>query len=112
MIDQAPFVQACGAHYVPLHNPDTIIHDVINAVQRAAVDRIPVVLGVPFDLQKHEFTGDHTSLEATFDFPKQPDVHPNPDTIKSAADLLQNTEKSIILAGMGATCDPRARNAC
>ena len=106
MIDQAPFVQACGAHYVPLHNPDTIIHDVNNAVQRAAVDRIPVVLGVPFDLQKQEFTGDHISLEATFDFPKQPDVHPNPDTIKSAADLLQNTEKSIILAGMGATCDP------
>ena len=52
MIDQAPFVQACGALYVPLHDPDTIIQDIINAVQHAARERMPVVLGVPFDLQK------------------------------------------------------------
>ena len=105
MIDQAPFVQACGAHYVPLHDPNTIIQDTINAVQYAAKERIPVVLGVPFDLQKQDFTGDISALKATFDFPTLDDVHPNHDAIQSVAELLQNTEKTIILAGMGATSD-------
>ncbi len=109
MIDQAPFVRACGAHYVPLHNPDTIIQDVINAVQNAAKERIPVVLGVPFDLQKQDFTGDHSALEATFEFPTVDEVHPNLDSVKSAADLLQNCEKTIIIAGMGATSDDARR---
>ena len=105
MIDQAPFVQACGAHYVPLHNPDTIIQDVINAVQHAAKERIPVALGVPFDLQKQDFAGDICNLKAAFEFPKLDDVSPNHDVIQSTASLLQNTEKTIILAGMGATSD-------
>ena len=109
MIDQAPFVRACGAHYVPLHNPDTIIQDVINAVQNAAKERIPVVLGVPFDLQKQDFTGDNSALEATFEFPTLDEVHPNLDSVKSAADLLQNCEKTIIIAGMGATSDDARR---
>jgi len=105
MIDQAPFVQACGAHYVPLHTPDTIVQDVINAVQHAAVHRIPVVLGVPFDLQKQEFTGNLSSLNATFRFPENEPVLPNQDQIKTVANLLMRTEKTIILAGMGATSD-------
>jgi thiamine pyrophosphate-dependent acetolactate synthase large subunit-like protein len=105
MIDQAPFVQACGAHYVPLHDPNTIIQDTISAVQYAARERVPVVLGVPFDLQKQDFTGDISALRATFDFPTLDDVHPNHDATQSVAELLQNTEKTIILAGMGATSD-------
>ena len=94
MIDQAPFVQACGAHYVPLHDPDTIIQDVINAVQHAARERIPVVLGVPFDLQKQDFAGDISTLKATFEFPTLDVVHPNHDAVQSVAALLQNTEKT------------------
>jgi thiamine pyrophosphate-dependent acetolactate synthase large subunit-like protein len=105
MIDQAPFVQACGAHYVPLHNPDTIIQDGINAVQHAARERMPVVLGVPFDVQKQDFTGDISTLQATFDFPTLDGVSPNHDAVQSVAALLQNTEKTVILAGMGATSD-------
>jgi hypothetical protein len=53
-----------------LHNPDTIIQDVINAVQHAAKERIPVALGVPFDLQKQDFAGDISRLKANFEFPK------------------------------------------
>ena len=105
MIDQAPFVQACGAHYVSLHNPDTIIQDVINAVQHAAKERMPVVLGVPFDVQKQDFTGDISTLKATFEFPTLDVVHPNHDATQSAATLLQSTEKTVIIAGMGATSD-------
>jgi thiamine pyrophosphate-dependent acetolactate synthase large subunit-like protein len=105
MIDQAPFVQACGAHYVPLHDPETIIQDAINAVQHATQKRMPVVLGVPFDLQKQDFSGDFSNLKGTFKFPKLDDVHPKDNAIQSVAALLQNTEKTIIFAGMGATSD-------
>ena len=48
MIDQAPFVQACGAKYYALHDPDTIVEQ-INDAFRHALKRSPVVIGVPFD---------------------------------------------------------------
>ena len=105
IIDQAPFVQACGAQYVPLHDPDTIVQDTINAVQHAARERMPVVLGVPFDLQKQDFAADISTLKATFEFPTLDVVHPNHVAIQSVAALLQNSEKTVILAGMGATSE-------
>ena len=101
-IDQAPFVQACGAEYVPLHNFNNIVKDAFNAISHAARESKPVVLGVPFDLQKKEFEGD---LEVPV-----PDLHigpkealrPNAVEIDKAAHWISSTKKTVIIAGLGA----------
>ncbi|MGI9365750.1 MAG: thiamine pyrophosphate-binding protein, partial [Rhizobiaceae bacterium] len=57
-IDQQPFVSACGAEYRALHDPTTMIGDVHRAFASAKKDRLPIVLGVPFDVQQERFEGD------------------------------------------------------
>ena len=57
MIDQAPFVQACGATYYALHDPDTIVEQINDAFRHANESRTPVVIGAPFDLQKEPHLG-------------------------------------------------------
>ena len=51
-VEQLPFVQACGAHYVAVHNPDLALAKVAGAFLHARLRRQPVVLGVPMDLQQ------------------------------------------------------------
>jgi len=46
-IDQAPFVEACGAEYIPLHDVSEMVEGVHDAFCRAKQKRIPIVIGVP-----------------------------------------------------------------
>ncbi len=102
-IDQAPFVEACGAEYVPLHNPQKILKDAFKAISRAAKECRPVVLGVPLDLQKREFEGDlEESIPNLHIGPKEA-LRPNEVEIDEAANWISSTEKSVIIAGLGAT---------
>ena len=102
-IDQAPFVQACGAEYIPLHDSQKIVTDAFNAISRAARECKPVVLGVPFDVQKNEFQGQlETALPDLHIGPKEA-VQPNEVEIDKAARWISSTEKSVIIAGLGAT---------
>ena len=57
-IEQQPFVEACGAKYKALHNPNTMIEGVHEAVDIAKQERCPVVVGAAFDLQKLDWQGD------------------------------------------------------
>ena len=57
MISQAPFVEACGAEYVALHDLNAMIASTYSAINLAANECRPVVLGVPLDLQQESFTG-------------------------------------------------------
>src|SRR5438132_856871 len=51
-IEQPPFAVAAGARYIQLHSANRTLEMVREAFHSAQVDRMPVVLGVPFDLQK------------------------------------------------------------
>ena len=106
-IDQEPFVRACGARYVALHDPATMITQLADAFKMALSESVPVVLGVPFDVQKQEWTGDPVSLS-------QPTIYTEPvvpemATLFSAASWLDQAERPSILAGLGAL---DAKEAC
>ncbi len=51
-LDQPPFAAASGAHYISAHSPQRMYQYVREAFYIARHERKPVVLGVPYDLQK------------------------------------------------------------
>ena len=112
-IDQAPFVEACGAIYHALHDKDQMIAGVHQAFATAKKQRNVVVVGVPFDLQQMAYDDkEGTALPLsdaliTADTP----VTPDPQMIATAAQWLAQAERPIILAGLGAV-SADARAAC
>ena len=111
MIDQAPFVQACGAKYYALHDPDTIVEQVNDAFRHALESSSPVVIGVPFDLQK-QLHHDHNKCTP----PRSviPETGSNticPSEIFIAAEKIAAASRPIIIAGLGAV-DAGAKDAC
>lgn len=101
-IDQAPFVTACGANYRALHDPITMVDEIHQAFVKAKRDRIPVVIGVPFDLQQlpWEAVGDHPNSDQLFQ--PSPPVQPGRELIAEAAQWIDASKRPIVLAGLGA----------
>ena len=111
MIDQAPFVQACGAKYYALHDPDTIVEQINDAFRHANESRTPVVIGAPFDLQKqihpeHQNPALPESTVSESDFPGM-----SHNEIVVAAEKIAAASRPIIIAGLGAV-DAGAKDAC
>ena len=101
-IDQAPFVEACGARYFALHKPDQIISDIHHAIAVAKQQKTAVVIGVPFDLQQDLYEG--VLDEALSDeICQQPILcQPQDDDIAKAAAWVESAKRPILLAGLGA----------
>ncbi len=94
-IDQAGLVEAVGAVAERVHGPATAMADVARAVRRARVERRPVVLMLPLDVQAAECD---PSLP-----PSPPELAaPRPASVDALAELLAAAERPAIVAGRGA----------
>ena len=102
-IDQAPFVVATGARYHALHHVERMPVAIRDAFVEARRDRVPVVLGVPFDLQNRVWPG-ATVLPApsAMVLPARLPIPPHPDGVARAAELVERSQRIVVLAGMGA----------
>src|SRR6266581_2003336 len=76
-IDQAPLVHATGAHYVRAHSPQRMFDHVREAFYVARYERRPVVLGIPYDLQKLPFGGGPAYVASTAFIPETGRTPPN-----------------------------------
>lgn len=110
-IDQAPFVEACGARYIALHDADQMIRDIHRAIAIARQEKTAVVIGVPFDLQQDPYHGE-------LDDPLSEEIsglsapcEPRNDDIMQAASWVNDAKRPVLLAGLGAV-DAKAHNAC
>jgi thiamine pyrophosphate-dependent acetolactate synthase large subunit-like protein len=98
-IDQHDLVESVGAIADRVHSPRTAADDARRAYQRALIERRPVVLMLPIDIQPQRAASDH---------PTQPPLpvfeppSPNPRAIARAADALVNAKRTAIIAGRGA----------
>lgn len=110
-IEQRPFVEACGAQYRALHEPNAMISEVHQAFTDAKKTQQPIVIGVPFDLQQQlcEVGPAHPTSETLYTPPAP--QSPNPKIIDEAALLIANAKRPIVLAGLGAI-DDDAKAAC
>jgi thiamine pyrophosphate-dependent acetolactate synthase large subunit-like protein len=103
LVDQAPFVTACGAAYHALHHLDIMPPQVRDAFVQARSERRPVVLGVPFDLQACDWPGpDSLPAPSHQIIPDLGPMLPHPADIERAAALVAGAKRIVVMAGLGA----------
>ena len=95
-IDMAPLALACGAHYVGVKHIDRVLDNVREAFQVAQVERRPVVLSVPMDLQKQAWPHltDYTPSSELVPMAQRP--LPDPAIVDRVVDMIAEAEKPII----------------
>jgi hypothetical protein len=98
-IDQGPIVHATGAHYVRAHSTTRMLDHVREAFYVARYERWPVVLGVPYDLQKLPFSGAPNYVPSSAFIPQTGHAPPNPQSIALLAEKLAAAQQPIIIAG-------------
>jgi thiamine pyrophosphate-dependent acetolactate synthase large subunit-like protein len=101
-IDMAPLAQATGAAYIPVRTVDRALDCVREAFHQAALERRPVVLGVPMDLQKQPWPHlvDYAPSADWLPTPQRP--APDPALVDRVADMIAEAERPILIAGRGA----------
>src|SRR5471032_526441 len=78
-IDQAPLVTATGARYIAAHSLPRMMDYVREAFHVAKHERQPVVLGIPYDLQKVEHMSNVPYETSAMYEPKVGRMHPDPE---------------------------------
>ncbi len=100
-IDQAPLVTATGAHYIAAHSLPRMMDYVREAFHIAKSERQPVVLGIPYDLQKVEHMANQPYETSEMYQPKVGRMHPDPEVVAEAVERLAAAKRPIILGGRG-----------
>jgi thiamine pyrophosphate-dependent acetolactate synthase large subunit-like protein len=98
-IDQHGLVESVGAIADRVHGSATAADDAVRAYQRAVIERRPVVLMLPIDIQAQPAVQTEPSR------PPLPDLTPSapdPEALHKAADLLAAAHRPAIIAGRGA----------
>lgn len=98
-IDQDQLVSSVGAIAERIHSPATAIVDALRAFRRARVERRPVVLMLPLDIQAAECPASDT---LPFEPPAVRATRPAAESVVEAADALVRAKRPLILAGRGA----------
>ena len=98
-IDQHGLVESVGAIADRVHSAGTAADDAQRAYQRAVVERRPVVLMLPIDIQPQPPMGTAPTQAPP---PPLPPPDPNDDAIDAVADLIQSARRPAIIAGRGA----------
>ena len=102
-IDQAPFVTACGAEYVRILHKPRVTRQIQDAFSRTQVSGIPVVIGMPFDLQESEWGNLNFTFEAASDFvPSAGKVFPDPGVVDAVTALVAQAKRPVLIGGRGA----------
>jgi thiamine pyrophosphate-dependent acetolactate synthase large subunit-like protein len=99
-IEQDQLVRSVGAIAERLHGPETAVADALRAVRRARVERRPVVLMLPLDVQAHEWQDGSSST------PEPPTLRPAlpaPEAVAAAVEALRRAKRPLIIAGRGAS---------
>lgn len=110
-IDQAPFVEACGAIYHALHEEADMVSSLHAAIAEAQEKQTAVVVGIPFDLQQSAYQGTlDEALSTTYYQPPAP-LAPAQEAIEEAAQMIARAKRPILLAGLGAV-SAGAQEAC
>jgi acetolactate synthase-1/2/3 large subunit len=102
-IDQAPLALATGAHFVPIRTIDRALDCVREAFYVARVEKKPVVLSVPLDLQKETFPYLPDYTPSTELVPQPQKLPPDPAIVDAVTAMVAESERPIVIGGRGAT---------
>lgn len=107
-IDQAALATTAGAISERVRAPETAAQDAARALRRAKVERRPVVLNIPIDLVESSCPDD---LPAMSEGPVLEPPRPAERAVAAVADLLDASERPVIVAGRGAALSEGGREA-
>jgi acetolactate synthase I/II/III large subunit len=99
--EQPPLAAATGAHYISAHSPQRMHQHVREAFYVARHERKPVVLGVPYDLQKQPLPNLGAYQPSSTVLPHVEPMPPNPHQVDELVYKLERARCPIILAGRG-----------
>jgi thiamine pyrophosphate-dependent acetolactate synthase large subunit-like protein len=99
-IDQHDLVASVGAVAERLHAPASAATDAARALRRAALERRPVVLMLPIDLQAAPAAVDADAQPESAPIPRPP--APSPDAVAEAARIIATARRPVIVGGRGA----------
>jgi thiamine pyrophosphate-dependent acetolactate synthase large subunit-like protein len=97
-LDQAALATTVGAAAERVHSGGSAADDVARALRRAQVERRPVLLSVPLDVQAQP-------APAPAPEPTAPALHapaPSPAAVAEVAELVAASQRPVVIAGRGA----------
>jgi len=97
-IDQPAIAATLGAVPERIHSGATVAADTARALRRARVERRPVVLNLPLDVQLEDAPGG--APPGLLREPERP--APGPDVVAEVAELIAAARRPVIVAGRGA----------
>ena len=101
-IDQDAVIEGMGAIAERLHSPARAVTDTIRAITRAKMNRVPVVLSMPLDIQESELSKDQEQLLTNIAPPQLPaPAVASADAVASVTQMLADAQRPVILAGRG-----------
>ena len=100
-LELGPLATATGARYLPVKSVDRMLDTVREAFYTARQERVPVVLGVPMDLQKAPFPWGAEYSPSTELMPTPQRPAPDPVLVDKLAAMIMESSRPIILAGRG-----------
>ncbi|RPI47150.1 MAG: thiamine pyrophosphate-binding protein [Betaproteobacteria bacterium] len=100
-LDQSRFAEACEAGFVRLQNADQTDECVRKAFYLAKLERRPIMLSCPMDVQQKEFDDDEP-YRPSGEFFKPGRVQPNAAELERAADVIGSAKHPVIVVGRGA----------
>src|SRR6185503_20098745 len=100
-LDLGPLATATGARYLAVKSVDRMLDTVREAFYTARQERVPVVLGVPMDLQKQPFPWGAEYSPSTELMPTPQRPAPDPVLVDKLATMIAESRRPIILAGRG-----------
>ena len=99
--DQPPLAAATGAHYISAHSVQRMYQYVREAFYVARHEHKPVVLGVPYDLQKQPLPDLGEYQPSCAVLPARRPIPPDAAQIDVLVDKLSQARCPIVLAGRG-----------
>src|SRR4051794_10270447 len=98
-IDQHGLVESVGAVADRVFSPVSAAQDALRALRRAELDRRPVVLMMPIDVQSHPA---RPAGDAAVPAPLPAVPAPDPGAIREAVAMLADAERPVLIGGRGA----------
>jgi acetolactate synthase-1/2/3 large subunit len=100
-LDQSRFAEACEAGFVRLQNAEQTDEIVRKAFYLAKLERRPIMLSCPMDIQQKDFEDDEPYIP-TSELVRPGTVMPDAKQLERAADLIASSKHPVIIVGRGA----------
>ena len=98
-IDQEALVRATGAAFARVDSPSDAGEATRRAFYQARVERIPVVLDVPMDVQELDYPGPWTYEPSTLDLVGLQRIQPTAEALDEAVAIISASSRPVVVAG-------------